>query len=399
MAALLTTETTPHQYEDEIDLLRYGRFLAAYWMVLLGGALAGTLAGLALPQLMPARYRATAGLTLSQQPGAPPNNITLAAARAAFLANLTVVTETINELGLKSDGVTTQSFVTDSLEIQVPAPNLVTLSVTLPDPTKARLAAALLANKLVDLNRSANQQAAAASRDSLEKDVAKAEANLDAAEQRLVAFQTTADIEMRRAASTSSSRRSAELGVALEIALDAEWARLVSLEQQLARQPVDRRIDSPPVPRQSGAGAEQPATVPNPVYSMLQYDIAQTRLKISRLEQHWRDTSGTQGVAAAAARKALYQRRLELARLQAQFDANLRIYTDLAIRYQDERDRGTRFASQLQILDAPVQPDRPVARHRAQFGMLGGLIGLFAGVVAALLMNRRAAAIALPAHA
>lgn len=394
----MTTEDTPHHYEDEIDLLRYGRFLATYWMVLLGGAIVGTLAGLAFPQLMPARYRATAALTLTQPPGAPPNNITPGAARAALLANLAVVTETITELGLQKDGVTTQSFITSALEIEVPAPNLVTLGVTMPDPTKARLAAGLLATKLVDLNRRANQQAAAAARDGLQKEVAGAEANLDAAQQRLIAFQTQAETEMLRATSTSSSRRSAELGVAIEIAIEGEWARLVSLEQQLARQPVNRTADTPPAPRQSGPGAGQPGIVPNPAYTMLQYDIAQTRVKISRLERQWRETIGTPGAAAAGARKELYQRRLEIARLQAQFDANLRIYTDLAVRYENERGQAASRAAQLQILDAPVQPDRPVARHRAQFGMLGGLIGLIAGVIAALLMNRRAA-IGLPAHA
>ena len=66
-----------------------------------------------------------------------------AATSRALLANLTLVAETLNELQLNRDGLTPQAFLDEALELQaVPATNLLRVSVSLSDPTKARLAAA-----------------------------------------------------------------------------------------------------------------------------------------------------------------------------------------------------------------------------------------------------------------
>src|SRR5207237_10939947 len=118
--------------------------------------------------------------------------------------------------------------------------NLVKLSVALSDPTKARLAAALLLRKVVDLSWHANQQTAATARASLEKPLAEADGNLKDAEERLSKFQTSADLERLEAETESNVERRAKLDDTA-IVLESERARLATLEQELARQPPESR--------------------------------------------------------------------------------------------------------------------------------------------------------------
>jgi uncharacterized protein involved in exopolysaccharide biosynthesis len=386
----VTTVSNSH-YDDEIDLLRYGRFLASYWMVLAGFAVAGALAGILVALLMPREFQATATLNTIQPSGAAA--LTPATAKA-LVANLTIATQTINEVGLNRDGMTAKAFVEDALDVQpVPSTTLLKVSVTLSDPAKARQAAALLATKVVDLSHRIDFGGVTDTRRSIPKQVADAEEKLKAARERLIQFQTTAEIERLQAETNSTFNRRVEIENQ-RIQLDGERARLEVLEQEFARQPAEL-----PVPRASGAegalpggGRQRPANgdpYANPVHTLLQYDIAQSKARISSLERQQRQTTAAMSDATVTgARSELYRRRLELSQLQAEYDMRNRIYTDLAIRYDDSPARAA-APPQLQLLDPPVQPDAPLPRHRPQFAALGALIGGFFGVVAALLINRR----------
>ena len=387
---------TSIQYEDDINLLRYVRFLASYWIVWMVSAVGGALVGLALaPLLVPVRFQATTTLMLNQPPTTTSLAVTPATARA-LMTNLTLVSETINEVGLNRDGLTPQSFVEDALEIQpVPTTNLVKLMVALPDPTKARLAAALLAKKAVELSRRVDQDGAIAARETIAKQMTEAEVNLSKARQHLLDFETSAQIDRLEAERTARLARRADAAT-IAIRLESERARLASLEQDLARQPAEltapraRGAAEPRAGRQN-APADGGNPFANPVYTMLQYDIAQSRATISSLERQRRQTIGATGAATEKAPGDLYRRRLELAQLRTEYDARTNAYRELSARYEEARGRLVASTAQLQILDPPVQPDRPMPRHRAQFGMLGALIGTLFGVVAALLINSRRA--------
>ena len=297
----MSIAVSSRQYEDEIDLLRYGRFLGSYWRLLAGGAVAGAIALVALASVIPARYQATATLTVIQPAGVAPLVLTPAAAKA-FLASSTLISETIGELGLDRDGITAQTFVDDALDVQpLPQTTLVKLKVTLRDATKARLAANLLATKVVESSRRIDREGAISSSAALGQEVTQSAINLNLVAAALIAFEMKANVE--------------------KLAADIQ-----SLEQQ-------------------------------------------------RLETD-------------AQRAELYRRRLEIERLHADYMERTRFHTDLSMRYEEARLRpGGR--PQIQIVDPAVQPDRPLSKRRPQFGMLGSLIGLLGGVVAALLVNKR----------
>ena len=372
---MLTTSSN-QQYEDEIDLLRYGRFLAAYWVLLLVGTIVGAVAGLAVASRVPVRYQATTTMAIAAN-GTTSLALSPAASRALF-ANLTLVAETIDQLQLNRDGVTPQSFIEDALDLQaVPTTNLLKVSVSLPDPTKARLAAATLAQKARDLGRRLDQEGAVTGRDAIKKQMDEAAQRLDSAQDRLFKFQSSAQVDMLQAQTDSKIERRYQMSkVAIE--LESEKARLASMERELAR-------SESPEPNSS-----QPFR--NPVSGMLQYEVAESRAKVASLEKEHKESLGaTGGPGAVKELSELYRRKLELSRLQAEYDVSQRVYSELATRYEEARGRVVGIMPQLQIVDSPVQPDRPLPRHLPQFAILGGLIGLIAAAIAAVVLNRRTA--------
>jgi uncharacterized protein involved in exopolysaccharide biosynthesis len=121
LEVLLTTSSN-QRYEDDIDLLRYGRFLAAYWVLLLVGTIAGAIAGLAVASRAPVRYQATTTLAIAAN-GTTSLALSPATSRALF-ANLCLVAETIEVRQLTREGLTPQSFIVDARDLQpVPTTN------------------------------------------------------------------------------------------------------------------------------------------------------------------------------------------------------------------------------------------------------------------------------------
>jgi uncharacterized protein involved in exopolysaccharide biosynthesis len=204
-------------------------------------------------------------------------------------------------------GLTAQDFIDNALDVQpVPRTSLIRLNVALSDPTKARLAAALLANKVMQLSQRVDRDAGSASLATLERRLADAERPLKDAEERLLTFQAGVDRE----------------------SLSAE--------------------------------------------------------NISKIGPR----TPTKNQAAE-----IYRRRLQLARLQTEYDARTRAYYALALGYEEAiAAAALPSGPQLQILVGPVQPDRPMPRRHRQFATLGGLLGLVCGIVSAVAIEGRRAA-------
>ena len=394
--AFQLTNLPKRQYEDEIDLLRYGRFLASYWWLLMLCTFGGVIATLGIRSQQPMRYQATATLAINANASTAPA-LTPATARA-LIANLSTVAETITELQLNRYGMTSQSFVEHALQVQaVPATNLLRVSVALSDPTKARLAAEAVSVKAVELSRQLDQEGAVTLRDALKKQMDDAALRLDAAEARLLEYQSAMHIELLEQG-TEARMRDRDSLERLGLEIQAENARRSSMEEELTRQPkvlIAPRSSSDPAPRSEIGPSVDAGNVygaspfANPVYSLLQYEIAQSRARVSSLEQKVRGLRGRLGPSETKTLNTLYQRRIELSRRQADADVSKRVYDDLARRYEEARGRVVGFMPQLQLVDAPVQPDRPLSRRFLQYGILGGLAGLIVGCVTAVLLERR----------
>jgi uncharacterized protein involved in exopolysaccharide biosynthesis len=370
------------QYEDDLDLLRYGRFLRAHWLVLALGAAVGAGTAFGISTRAPLVYRATA--TLAMVPPTSSGIVALTAVTARGLVeNLTLIADTLNELDLQQR-MTPQAFVREALMVHaVPSTNLLKVGVTLPDPAKARVAAASLATKAADLSRRIDQEGATVTRDALKTQAEEAARRLDAIQARLLEFQTTARIEIMAADAEAVLEGRGEAR-RLAIELETEKARLASLEQELARQAGG--VPARTIPGMAMAGVVD-------LQAMLQYEAAAARARVSSLERQWKDTARVardpKGVRDL---DRLHGLRLQLARLTADFDVTKTVYTDLAQRYEEASSRLVAITPQLLLVDPPVQPEGPEPRRRTQATILGGLIGLVLGTVLALVINYRRAA-------
>jgi uncharacterized protein involved in exopolysaccharide biosynthesis len=381
----MPTPVVPMQYEDDIDLLRYGRFLLSYWILLLAFAIAGTLVGVWLARRAPTLYQATAILTVAPTTGGGAAALTPATSRA-LLANLTLVAETLKEVGITT--MSPQAFVQDALVVQqVPTTTLLRLSVSLTDPSHARRAADTLARKAMALSRRLDEEGALASRDGLKVQADEAAQRFSEAQARLSKFRGDAQFDAKTAAAKAYYKQRGTVENST-LALDAEKARLASFERELKAYDGGRGDTSAAsVPLQDSANRST-ATV-MPVAALLRLEAAQSRARIAELERE-RQALGSRAPRDDTRRlNELYRLEVEHERLKADVKLTKGVYIDLGTRYWQAAGRTAASAEQLRLVDAPVQPDRPLPRGTARSGMFGALMGIVVGTLAALMINRR----------
>ena len=227
--------------QDDLDLLRYGRFLASYWIVLAVFVVAGAATGVLLGRLLPPSYQATATLAITPPGAATAVPLTARSARA-LIANVTLATEVIRETGLVEAGWTPQRFVDEAVETQaIPGTNLLKLHVALRDPVQAKEAASRLAAKAAQLSRRIDHDSSAATRESLRARAEALAASVKESENGLFSFQMSAEIERLEAdvrAAFEEQRRHA-LSAAAQSALASTREQLYRRRFELERKQIE----------------------------------------------------------------------------------------------------------------------------------------------------------------
>jgi uncharacterized protein involved in exopolysaccharide biosynthesis len=354
------------QADDDVDLQRYAQFLASYRIIIVAGAVLGAVLALALVSLRPRLFQAS--VTVMTVPGDPmPPGLTPTTAKA-FLVTPEVASATLDELGLSRVGFAVPQFIKDSVDVQLPAGNTITVSVSLPDPAQARVAAQLLASTAIAARRRLDQKNASDARKLLEPPLAEAERDLREAEDRLLTFRTETDLETLRTEVRLSDERRAKLDD-LAITLEGERARLRALEGELA-------------PSQSGK------PMPDLTRTMLERDVAESRATIARLRTEQQRTAALAAdTVATKKRRDVDRLALQLNRLLTTYDERARTYNALLARYDAVRPNST--ATRLQIMPQPSAPERPVPKGRLRAMALGAIGGLVLGMVAGLANDYR----------
>jgi hypothetical protein len=428
------------RFEDEIDLGQYLRPLRQHWMMIAAACVLGALAGLLVSARRPTLYEASTTVLVQQAT----TGEAVATARA-LLRNYTLAAETLKEVGLADPpyAMTPQSFINDALVVEESGgTHLLNVKVRLAVPALAARASSLLASKAVQLNRQVATEGNRAVRDQLKVLLDDASHRLDAAEQELLAERSRSRLEVgRKDAELMLDGRGELQQIAAQIA--SEKGRLNAAEEELKRhQPLlaaprlpsaeealrqadlsqSKLDDSRRAPETPSRGSERPrggdeqprkvegasrdaATPPparrpdpgefealpdlsnpyvNPVYQTLQFQIAMSRARVAGLEREQREI-------AAASRAGeigqLYRNELLVARLENNYELAKRVYSDLAVRYEQSRVESVGNMVQLQIVDPATPPDRPMPRKRAESGLLGLAAAFFlASIVAIFVM-------------
>ena len=129
----------------------------------------------------------------------------------------------------------------------------------------------------------------------------------------------------------------------------------------------------------------------NPVYQTLDLQVATSRSRLAALEQQRQQLSRRAGGTQLKELTTLYQRKVELARRQNDYDVAQRVFEEVSLRFERSRADLMGASAYLQVIDEAATPDRPMPRKRLQTIVLGMLAGLFAGALAAVVLESRAA--------
>jgi uncharacterized protein involved in exopolysaccharide biosynthesis len=145
-------------------------------------------------------------------------------------------------------------------------------------------------------------------------------------------------------------------------------------------------------PEPPSAGAEtvdQSNPFINPVYQTLDLTIATSRARLAALQQQRREVVEVRKLGGQDLQKLseLYSRQIELARLSNAYDVAKRVYSDLLVRYEQARTETVENASQVQLVDGAIPPEKPLPQRRAQSAVLGLVAGLFSAALLALVLG------------
>ncbi len=405
--------------DDDLELGQYLNTIRRHRVLLVVGALVGALAGFGLASLRPVLYEAVTTLIVLSPSG--PDSRANAGIYRAVLENLSLASQVVEELDLNRPplSMSPQRFLTDAIQVQESTgTNLVRLRVRLEDPGRATEAARRLARKAVLLNDEVNRREGASLRDELRTHLDAAAERREVAEERLLAYQREAQVELlKRDAEAMLDERGEVLK--LLIAIEGEKARLATAEQELAKQQpllsVGRAVQAEEALRRAALAAEgrearpTPAGEPpsrlretgsvldtdpldlsnpfvNPVYQTLEFQIATSRARLAWLEGQRREMIEVQKLGGTELREltSLYERQLELTRLEQDYDLAQNVYRDVALKYERARTDVLGTIPRLQIVDEAIQPDRPLSRGRLRWLLLGLAAGLFLAASTAL---------------
>jgi uncharacterized protein involved in exopolysaccharide biosynthesis len=124
----------------------------------------------------------------------------------------------------------------------------------------------------------------------------------------------------------------------------------------------------------------------NVAYSTLQEQIAESRAKLAGLERQRQMLVDGKRLNAAElpGLSKLYEGELTVARMQSEYDMTLKVYSDLAMRYEDARIRIGSRGGAFQLVDPAVPPSSRISPRRVAATQLGGAFGLVVGCLLVL---------------
>jgi hypothetical protein len=419
---------------------------------LLVASVMGAVAGAVIGLMQPTVYEAVATLMVAQPKfSVDAKPISVSNFRALLQTNTLAIAE-IKRFGLDTPpyNMTPGSFQRDALIIEeVRNTNFIRARARLTDKKKVADLANFLASEAVVFNERIDVQESAYYRSQLKTQVDDASARLRVSEGRLLAFRKTAQLDLvKRDADSALDERGELLRLTMDI--ESEKARLATAEQEIKRQ--DRILS---VPRNTGADAalrataaeiaereaaaappaarepagktdaksdsregERPPTSPderrpprpptadvadgahldstnpfiNPVYQVLDYQIALGRTRLAGLERRRTElmTVLHLGGKELEALSRLYPQQIELRRLEAEHEITSTLYSEVTQQYERARLQMASNSARLQVVDIAVEPDGPLPRHRGLYTLLGLVLGVAVGMLAAVVVHASA---------
>ncbi len=382
-----------------------------------GLTLIGAVAGAALASRHPVMYEARttvavnrlgAGLTPTPAPTSP---LVL-----AVFSNQILLLQLLAELGLDRppNSLTAESFLKDHLIVEELVPgSMVQIRVRDKDPNVAVQVCNRLVSLAIELNTRLSGEKTLAGQQFLKRQLDSTRADLAEIEQRLLAFRTGSQLELRRQEVDALLDARREL-VAIDVRIAAEKGRLAAATSELAQRsrtvPSLRRGPNPlpTIPRRDGSPtassapalaeppserapetflADQGSNIVDPVFEILDYEVASSRVRLAELESRRRELASAVGPTRPPLQKLteLYRLETEQARLQAEYDLATTAYQDALTRFKQGDDGQSPDDEAFKVVDRAVSAPRISRPSYAIASLLGAALGLGAAVLFAFL--------------
>lgn len=344
-----TGEHTAASGGDEISFLQVGAIMLRHWKTILGVTVGATLAALAFSFLKPDVYTSHTVLLMQQEGDARMQGLA-----AQFPFNLPGVGAGSGKSSLVSAVLKSRS-LTDSLnarvgspqkvevEQDVQGPGTIRISVTDPDPAKAARVASTYAEMVNGMVADLNTQTALRKQALLRRQLDFARTRLDRAEQRMVEFQQQD---------------------APEIQDQARMTLTAAVELQRQIREAEIQISQ----------LRRTATPDNPELRRL---VAEVGARREQLRQITSD-SGNDGVLPGL-RESPELKAASL-RLMREFTEAEALYNSLSASLAQSQITITDDLPLLTILDPALVPSAPSGPNRTLAMVLGGILGLVAGL-------------------
>lgn len=389
---------------DEIDLLEYAGTWWRYRYVLLAAALiTGVVTYAANRQITPTwetTFRLMGTETGLEDGTATRLNIV---AFRELVESPTQAAALIEEFGLHGPPheLTPEKFLNGHVDVAVITDStIIEVAVRLKDRDVLVKLARRYAERVVETAQRLNTEGIDYTADRIRQQRDAALERLTTAEEAVEAYQRRTQIELlRKDVDTMLERRPDALD--LNVRIQGARARLQQAEAELAKQPrvrgERRGVDSlastaPPADPATGAAPDMKIRgelldpYVNPVYEALSRDVSQYRSELAALEQERKELVGRLQLDSPTAARLtrLYQAESELEALARGRDVAREAYLTAAKQYENARLQSTVRSPRLQILDAALPPDAPVAPRALRNTAAAMLIALTIAAIAVL---------------
>jgi uncharacterized protein involved in exopolysaccharide biosynthesis len=382
---------------DEIDLLAYGRTWWRHRYVLIAVAVVVGITTYAINRAIAPTYQVEFRLMASEprlndEPERPIGIVTF----RELVVSPSEAAALIQEFGLDRPpyNLTAAKFLDQNVNVEVIRDSpIIRVTVRLKNPDLLVKVARRYAERVVTTAQRLNVEG-------IDDMTRRIKAQRDAALDRLNGlsrevqdFRQHAQLEvLENDVDTILARRPDALELTVQI--QGERARVRQMEAELARQPEVRSVpratdDVPEPPARSDAGtAKDPEGLKirsdlqnpyiNPVYDALQRDLSRSRTQLASLEQQRRELADRIELDAPSAKKLnrLYDAQAGLDALTRDEDVARTAYVNAANKYEDARLQSTVRTPRLNILDAALPPDHPVAPRALRNTLAAMLVAL-----------------------
>jgi uncharacterized protein involved in exopolysaccharide biosynthesis len=366
----------------------------------------GAIVGAGIASLQPIVYEGRTKLMVVAPKLGGNRPATSVASFRELLENRTVAAQIIHRLRLDQPPylLTSQSFFERAAEItELRNTTVLTVTVRLANPQLAARVANELAAGAIELSQKVDQHETEALATRLSLQLEQATQRLAAAESALLTYRREAQIELLKTDSDAMLDQRGGLP-RLFSSIAGERARAAQIERELAtlqaRLTVHRSFDADPamvetLRAQAGANSVMGVTLKdeyvNPVYEGLQRELAESRTRLAELEHRREELVDRQKVGGAELTRLveLYGRESSLSRLQSEYDLAKRVQGETALRFEQVRTEMASSSAQLVVLDEALPADRPLARGRVKWAVVGAIAALLTAFAIAVIVAVR----------